>query len=461
MSLSANLATKKHRLLVLGSGWAGFRLIQGIDTKRFDVTVVSPRNHFTFTPLLASSAVGTLEFRCVTEPVKRVPQIQFFEATCDGVDLVNKNIACTSALEGYKDDKFILPYDSLVIATGAVSNTFNIPGVKEHALFLKDVSDARKIRSRIMECFEHASQPNVSESERSKLLHFAVVGGGPTGVEFMAELHDFITEDILKLYPSLRPHVSMTIYDVGKKILGAFDDKLSQYARKTFTRKGITLKLGEGVKQVEKTHFILQGGGKVDYGLLVWSTGLSPVSLVKQLTDAGVDGKVASAARDSSMGRLLTDEHFRVLDGGLKPLDSVYALGDCATIKERHLPCTAQVANQKALNKMIKANATTFESIGVKPFEYNHMGSLAYVGKWRAIVDMKSPTAPPPSKDGKTDGNGTVAAIQQFVPNTGISAWLFWRSAYFTMSVSLKNKVMIPMFWFLTWIFGRDITRFH
>ncbi|KAI9331321.1 hypothetical protein BDR26DRAFT_912491 [Obelidium mucronatum] len=435
MSLSSSLATKKHRLLVLGSGWAGFRLIQGIDTKRFDVTVVSPRNHFTFTPLLASSAVGTLEFRCVTEPIKR----------------------------------FALGFDSLVIATGAISNTFNIPGVKEHALFLKDVSDARKIRSRIVECFAYASQPNVSEAERSKLLHFAVVGGGPTGVEFMAELHDFITEDILKLYPNLRPHVSMTIYDVGKKILGAFDDKLSQYARDRFTRKGITLKLGEGVKEVHKTHFILQGGAKVDYGLLVWSTGLSPVTLVKQMTDAGTGNgsNVANAARDASMGRLLTDEHFRVLDGNSKPMEGVYALGDCATVKDRHLPCTAQVANQKAawlfkaLNKTIKASPSSpasFESVGVKPFKYNHMGSLAYVGKWRAIVDM-SPTGPPPSNDDSLAE--AVAAIQQFVPNTGISAWVFWRSAYFTMSVSLKNKVMIPMFWFLTWIFGRDITRFH
>ncbi|KAJ3075685.1 hypothetical protein HDU98_007242 [Podochytrium sp. JEL0797] len=451
LTSSSRIGAAKTRLVVLGSGWAGFRLLQGIDTKRYDVTVVSPRNHFTFTPLLASAAVGTLEFRCVTEPVKRVANVTFFEASCTKVDLVARSIAVTSALDGQENDSYHVPFDELVVATGAVSNTFGIKGVKEHALFLKDVSDARKIRSKIMECFEHASQPNVSSAERDKLLHFAVVGGGPTGVEFMAELHDFITEDILKLYPSLRPHVSMTIYDVGKKILGAFDGKLSEYARERFNRKGIEMKLGEAVKEVHASHFILQGGAIVNFGMLVWSTGISPVPFVKELTSANAEsGKVAVAAKDTTMGRLLTDEYFRVLDPQMKPLDRVYALGDCATIQDRHLPCTAQVANQKgawlskALNKCIKANSngtSTFESVGIKPFEYNHMGSLAYIGKWRAIVDMTPPSSPgiPSTTDTKHK-----TPMQQFVPNTGVAAWLFWRSAYFTMSVSMKNKVMIP-----------------
>ncbi|ORY33540.1 FAD/NAD(P)-binding domain-containing protein, partial [Rhizoclosmatium globosum] len=411
-----------HRLVVLGSGWAGFRLIQGLDTSLFEVTVVSPKNHFTFTPLLASSAVGTLEFRCVTEPVKRVPNLAFFEATCTRIDLLNRSIECASALEAFKGDSFAVNYDSLVIATGAVSNTFNIPGVKEHALFLKDVTDARKIRSKIMECFEHASQPNISESDRSKLL-------------------------------------TLPSSEAAHWYSWAFDEKLSTYARDRFTRKGITLRLGEGVKEVHKSHFVLQSGTKVDYGMLVWSTGVGPVDLVKDLTSSAL-------ARDKTMGRIITDNHCRVLDANLKPIDRVYALGDCATIQDRQLPCTAQVANQKgawllkALNKSIKASPdglSTFESVGVKPFEYNHMGSLAYIGKWRAVVDMSSPK----STSKTTESSDVIDTLKELVPKSGISAWLFWRSAYFTMSVSTKNKIMIPMYWFLTWIFGRDITRFH
>ncbi|KAI8615099.1 NDE1, mitochondrial external NADH dehydrogenase, partial [Chytriomyces sp. MP71] len=438
--------------------WGGFRVLQGINTNTFDVTVVSPRNHFVFTPLLASTAVGTLEFRCVTEPVKRL-RVEHFEAEANAIDLVNRTVKCVSALRGGQldqasgrspedvDDRFEVPFDSLLIATGAVSNTFGIPGVNEHALFLKDVSDARKIRNRIMECFEHASQPNVSNEERSKLLHFAVVGGGPTGVEFMAELHDFITEDILKLYPNLKPYVSMSIYDVGKSILGSFDAKLGSYARERFQRKGISLRLGEGVTSVHPRHFTLAGGARVDYGLLVWSTGISPVGLIKDLTT----GDAPVAVRDPTMGRLVTDEYFRVLGtDGTTVLDGVYALGDCATIKDRALPCTAQVANQKgawlykALNKATKGPSDlrpNFEAL------FLILGTVAYVGKWRA------------GADGKGESQSGLQNILQFTPNTGIGAWLFWRSAYFTMSVSTKNKIQIPMFWFLTWIFGRDISR--
>ncbi|CAG8783244.1 17300_t:CDS:2, partial [Cetraspora pellucida] len=120
---------------------------------------------------------------------------------------------------------------------GANSNTFGIPGVGDYALFLKDISDARKIRQRVIECFEHASQPNVTKEEAAGLLHFAVVGGGPTGIEFSAELHDFITEDMARLYPNLINSVSMTVYDIAPQILGSFDQSLRDYAIKKFTRK--------------------------------------------------------------------------------------------------------------------------------------------------------------------------------------------------------------------------------
>ncbi|KAJ3391054.1 hypothetical protein HDU84_006569 [Entophlyctis sp. JEL0112] len=348
-SAAGSARVAKHRLVVVGSGWAGFRVLQSVDSRRFDVTLVSLRNHFVFTPLLASTAVGTLEFRCVTEPVKRVPNVQFFEAKCDTVDFANKRVHCSSSFEGFSRDSFSVQYDSLVLAIGAVSNTFNIPGVAEHALFLKDVNDARKIRSRIMECFEHASQPNISDAEKAKLLHFAVVGGGPTGVEFLAELHDFITEDVISLYPDLRPFLSMSINEAGKKILGAFDDKLSQYAGERFKRKGIELKLGQAVKEVKAGSFVLTTGEVVHYGMLVWSTGLSPVDLVKKLTsgDSEIAGHPVLQKEQQGMGRLVTDHYFRVLDTKGNALQNVFALGDCATVKDRNLPCTAQVANQK------------------------------------------------------------------------------------------------------------------
>ncbi|KAJ3313064.1 hypothetical protein HDU76_002732, partial [Blyttiomyces sp. JEL0837] len=356
----------------------------------------------------------------VVEPVKRAG-IEFYEAKCDKIDLANKEVHCTTTLEDFHDT-FTAKYDMLVIATGAISNTYNIPGVDEFALPLKDVGDARRIRTRIMECFEHASQPNVPACEKAAVLHFVTVGGGPTGVEFTAELHDFITEDVLKLYPDLKPYVKMTVFDVGKRILGSFNNQLADYASRKFASKGIEIRLQQQVKQVSKGNFTLSTGEIVPYGLLVWSTGLSALPLIKALP----------FMKDQGIGRLVTDEHLRVLTTVGTAVDNVFALGDCGTINELPLPCTAQVANQKAvwLRKALNSNKVQCASdiTNVEGFHYHHMGSLAYIGKWKALVDTRLPSEAEPK------------SLLAFVPNTGVAAWLFWRSAYFTMSVSWKNK---------------------
>ena len=237
-----------------------------------------------------------------------------------------------------------------------------------------------------------------------------------------------------KLYPELSKKVTMSVYDVSKRILSSFDENLGSYAMERFKRKGIQLQLGMSVKEVKSNELMLNNGDKVGFGLLVWSTGLSPTDLVKS---------VAVPAKDSTQ-KLMTDAYLRVLDSEGRPIDGVFALGDCATIVDYTLPATAQVAKQKAIylaraiNKHTKQPSADLDKI-VQPFRYSDMGAMAYVGGWTAVVDLKGM-----KDEGKFSGP---------------AAWLFWRSAYFTMSVSLKNKVLIPMFWFLTWIFGRDISR--
>ncbi|GBB87875.1 hypothetical protein RclHR1_14370006 [Rhizophagus clarus] len=426
----ASLGKTQGRLVILGSGWAGYKLIQDMDTKHYEVIVVSPS-----TPLLASSSVGTLEFRCILEPIRKYsPKVQFYQAYADTIDLKQKTVYCTSNLERSKN-KFSLNYDTLVIAVGANSNTFGIKGVGENALFLKDVSDARRIRQRVIECFEHASQPNITEHEALGLLHFAVVGGGPTGIEFSAELHDFITEDMARLYPDLINLVTMSVYDIAPQILGSFDQSLREFATKKFTRKGIKIRTGRKVKEVNERKLIIEGDGEVPYGMLVWATGLTDNPLTRSMGNQVV--------KDQSAKRLLTDGFLRVLDKeSFQPIDNVYALGDCASIQDYDLPATAQVANQKAvyLRKVLTRIAKDNSMISIKPFKFHNLGSMAYIGKKEAVVDMT-----PVSNKAKESGR---------------LAWVFWRSAYFTMTVSLRNKMLIPMYWILTWLFGRDISRF-
>ncbi len=179
---------------------------------------------------------------------------------------------------------FALPYDKLVIAVGAYSQTFDTPGVKEHAFFLKDVKDARRIRSRILQVMELAAQPTVSDEERRKLLHFVVVGGGPTGTEMASELHDLLESDLKRAYPSLTPLATITIYDVAPQILAAFDKGLVEEATKKFARDGIRIKNNHHVEEVKEASLVIREEGEVPYGLLVWSTGLAPNPLIESIT---------------------------------------------------------------------------------------------------------------------------------------------------------------------------------
>jgi NADH dehydrogenase FAD-containing subunit len=423
------------RLVVLGSGWGGFELVRKMtEARMLDVTMVSPRNYFVFTPLLASTCVGTLEFRSVTEPIRKTLQRnQYIQASCESVDLSTKLLNCRPAFEETADatSLFTIPYDKLVISVGSVSNTFNIPGVHEHALFLKNIGDARRIRHRVLDCFERAMFPGLSSKEKESLLHFCIVGGGPTGIEFSAELHDLINEDLSRLFPQLMECVRITVYDVAKRILGGFDASLAEYAARKFSRQKIEVVTGMAVNSVTEDGLVLGNGEFVGARLIVWATGLAPSQLI-----ANMEGVL----KDAKSGRLLTDDHLRVLDQFGKPINDVYALGDCATIKDNDLPCTAQVAKQKA--KYLRSLLSKPSPSNTLPFRYKYAGSMAYIGGWKAIVDL-------PLKETKV-----------MIRPRGWIAWLFWRSAYFSMAVSWRNKVLIPMYWFLTWIFGRDTSKF-
>ncbi|OSD00481.1 FAD/NAD-P-binding domain-containing protein [Trametes coccinea BRFM310] len=450
----------KQRLVILGSGWGGYEILRAIDKKRWNVIIVSPSNYFNFTPLLASCSVGTLEFRAAVEPVRRyTPDVVSYTAWCDSIDFKHKKLVCmpstppahfdwTEHPTGGSDinesastvsgstEKFQLTYDKLVIAVGAYNQTFNVPGVKEHAHFLKDIKDARAIRTRILECFEQANQPTITDADRRKLLNFCIVGGGPTGVEFAAELHDFLHSDLARHYPALARMAKINLYDVAPVILGGFDTGLQEYATSKFKREGIRLLTQHHVERVEAGRMFVTEEGEVNFGLLVWSTGLAPNPLIQSITEAKKDERTKrSLVTNGNLNVLMKDTN--------APDPDVFAIGDAALIQDEPLPATAQVANQQAkyltrrLNRLVRSGR-----VDEAPFKFQNMGSLAYVGDWEAIFDRTKVERGPKGKE------------------TGRLAWLLWRSAYFTKTLSVRNKILVPMYWFLNWIFGRDLSRF-
>ena len=406
----------KKNIVILGSGFGAFSCLRLLDRNYFDISVVSPRNHFLFTPLLPSTTVGTIEFRSIIEPLRNHKHIKFYQSRCTSIDFENNKIHCQ---DSDTDNGFDISYDYLVIAVGEVTRTFNIPGVKEYSYFLKEVTDARKIRIKVIDCFESASLPSVSVEEKRKYLHFFVCGGGPTGVEFAAELNDFIEEDVKTKYPELAPLTELVLIEAGKKILSTFDEKLRTYTAKVFRRQNIKIKTDSHISEVTDKYIVMDDGTKHEYGLLVWATGNAPNPLVSSLN-----------ILKSSRGKILVDDFFKV-----KGYSNVYALGDCSEYDSPPYPVTAQVAQQegkylaKSLNKLAQDKK-------VKPFSFRNFGMLAYIGNRKALADTPQ------------------------YKSSGFMTFLFWRSAYLTKLVSLKNKILVLFDWTKNILFGRDISNF-
>jgi hypothetical protein len=166
----------KEKLVILGTGWGGAALLQDIDNDRYDVTVISPRNYFLFTPMLAGAGVGTVDVRSITQPIREFNRkANYLEAAADSIDPDRRVVHCTGIQcdDTCEIAEFEVPYDRLVVAVGSSVNTFGIPGVKEYCSFLKQVDDARSIRRKIINLFETANFPGQSEENLRKLLTFA------------------------------------------------------------------------------------------------------------------------------------------------------------------------------------------------------------------------------------------------------------------------------------------------
>lgn len=314
----------------------------------------------------------------------------------------------------------------------------------------------------MLACFEAAALPTTTDEKRRQLLNFAVVGGGPTGIEFSAELHDIIVEDLARVYPELIPFHKITVYDVATKVLPMFDEKLGKYAMENFKREGIDIKTSHHVQELrpgapsEKVdepdeHAVytlkIKEEGDIGVGMVVWSTGLMQNPFVADALNEvheiprtferieappeeakkGPDSVRWRVKKDKRTGSIITDSRLRVKltgDAENKPeaiLKDVFSLGDCAIVEGTSYPATAQVASQKASWLAKRLNKGDLEKAG---FTFKNLGVMAYIGNWNALFQ---------------GGEGSNIS--------GRLAWIIWRGAYLTKSVSWRNKILIPIYW--------------
>ena len=493
-NLSPAPPRRKPRVVVLGSGWGAHAFVKVVDTDKFDVVAISPRPYFIFTPMLASSAVGTVEYRSISEPMRASnPLVEYYEAEATAINAGDKQIECVSA----KSDSprpFVVGFDFLVVAVGMESATFGVPGVREHCFFLKEVDDARKLRAALVARFEAASLPTLSPQDRAALLTFVVVGGGPTGVEFSGELFDFVQQDVKRYYPALAPLVQTKLLQSGKGLLETFDAEMQAQALANLERAGVDVILNARVTAVTDSHisFARARPGEASagtdtmateampYGVCVWACGNAPRALCERLIadHQGGGGAGPVSANRRLHPRILVDPWLRMVgcDDG-----AVFAIGDCAAAEDAPLPQTAQVAAQQGafvahlLNDQVRGNeggagGQSGEGYGVlveaalgagraaddpvavalaqapvtyaRPFEFLSLGVLAYIGNSRALAQVEVAAQ-----------DKRLVAFNQ----AGIAGWLLWRSVYLTKQVAFRNRVLVLFDWLKPRVFRRDI----
>jgi NADH dehydrogenase FAD-containing subunit len=352
---------------------------------------------------------------------------------------------------------------------------------------LKQVEDARRVRNAIVNCFERANLPNMTDEERKHRLTFAVIGAGPTGIEFAAELRDFVEQDGPKYYPNLLKFVRIKVIEASSSVLAPFDKSLQEEAVEQFNRKVALidpalrvllperfklteLLLDSSVKEVTENKIYLNDGSEIPYGLSVWAAGNGPIPLTLQLIEAL--GEEQAKEQSTARGRVAIDPWMRTIGSHGK----ILAFGDCTAISKGQLPATAQVASQqgeylaKMMNRKfdlspemsaegifpppVRVPAQTESSLSdvltnfatnndefAKPFQFLNLGILAYTGGGSALAQVPIIPDKTPIKSKGQVGN------------------LLWRSVYLSKQVSWRNRFMVINDWTRRQLFGRDVTR--
>ncbi|APA08340.1 hypothetical protein SS1G_13269 [Sclerotinia sclerotiorum 1980 UF-70] len=478
---------QKPTIAIIGTGWAGWTLTQELSattssTSPYNIIAISPSRTMALTPLLASAACSIFDFRLAEEPIRRRDsKFEKYQALVTSVDFNNQIIKCKACIGGsgvsgesmdsptYKDIKkdeaeFDVKYDKLILAPGCETNTFGTPGVKEYALFMKTVPDARRLREGILDCLERASLPTISEQEKKNILHFAIVGGGPTGIELAAEIDELIQEHLGAVYPRLKGYCTISIYDVADRLLGQFGEKLSEYAMEKFENRGdVHVKTGKHIQEIKRNSMLIKEEGEVPFGVVVWAVGNTAGKLVEGL----------ECRKSEGLQRILTDKWLRVLktadfDAVKKQeqeqeqgnqtgdiIKNVYALGDAADILNNELPTTAEVAVQKAkwltrhlldaalnsplanshsANETSETSETSISTPKTPSFQYKQKDLIAYLGRGDGVIQ------------GKTEW-------------TGVSAWLAWRSGSIAWTRGWRRRVMVVVNWVANFVDGREVAR--
>ena len=385
------MALQKPRVVILGAGFGGLTAARKMASFA-DVTVVDRHNFQTFLPLLYQVSTAGLAADHVAHPIRgalRKTGVQFRMGTPLSVDHKNNTVKL--------DSSEVLEFDYLVVALGSANADFGIPGVTEHALGMKSVHEALNIRTEVLRRFE-----DLCRFEDETIFSITVVGGGPTGVEMAGAFAELVRGPLKNDQRHAAAHIKINLIEAGPRILPMFSEKLSAHGKRDLEKLGVTVHLNTAVKEIKPRSIEVSDGRTIASEVTVWAAGVKGEPTGAQLNLPLVNTRI-------DVEKTLQVKHY----------PHIFAIGDIAGFvgeNGRMLPMVAPVALQQGRHvaQQIKRIAAGQE---LKPFKYLDKGSMATIGRHKAIVEVKS------------------------LRMTGIPAWYAWLWLHLFYLLGGRNKI--------------------
>ncbi len=397
------------RVVIVGAGFGGLDAARALAKAPVEVTVVDAHNHHCFQPLLYQVATAALSPAEIAWPIRALLRNQrnthVVLARVTGID---------TAAQIVKTDSIPVPYDYLVLATGATHAYF---GHDEWATFapgLKRIEDATKIRARILLAFEKAELTE-NIADRQRLLTFAVVGGGPTGVEMAGAIAEIARETLRNDFRRIDPRQSrIVLIEAAGRLLTSFPEALAKYAERTLTRMGVEVLTSNLVIQCD-AQGVTTDRQRIEAATLIWAAGVISSPAAQWL----------NARRDRN-GRVLVNADLTVGDSR-----NVFVVGDTASLKDsdgRPVPGVAPAAKQMGRFVGRAIAALSRGAARPAPFVYHRYGELATIGRRSAIVNLP------------------------YLRLTGFIGWLFWSVAHIYFLIGARNRVIVAFSWLWSYL---------
>ncbi len=399
----------RPRIVVAGAGFAGLWAIQRLRNEPVDVVLLDRNNYHTFLPLLYQVAAAELGPTEIAYPVRSVLRkarnVTFRMAGLERVDPERKLLVAGGETMGY---------DHLLLAMGATTHYFGVPGAAEHAFPLRTMDEAVPLRHHVLGRFEAASVEE-DRARRRQLLTFTIVGAGPTGVEFSGALAELVHGPLRKDYPMLdMTQVRIVLVEAMDRVLQGMPDPLATYARGRLEQRRVEVRLGTPVARVDPGHVTLEGGEVIACDTVVWTGGVR-----------GAPGPEAWGLPMGPGGRVRVEPSLRV-----EGMEGLWCAGDLAYLEHdgEPLPGVAPVALQQgtlAVRNMLR----TLEGEPVEPFRYRDPGMLAVIGRNAAVAQV---------------------AGRSF---RGFPAWVLWLVVHVAKLIGFRNRVLVLVNWAWNYLF--------